>query len=142
MKKILIVNGNYYNQISSSLIIEAKKVLKKNKTDISIIHVPGVFEIPVTIRKYISKYDGFVALGCVIKGETPHFDLICKATFNSILDLSINFSKPIGNGIITALNMKQAKARSKFNIRSIKPNKGSEASRAVISVLNNEPKKT
>ena len=80
---------------------------------LNIINVPGVYEIPIAIRKNIKKFDGFIALGCVIKGQTPHFDLICSSTFNSILNLSINFNKPIGNGIITAYNMKQALQRSK-----------------------------
>ena len=105
------------------------------------IEVPGIFEIPVVISKNIKKYDAFVALGCVIKGETPHFNLICVSTFNAILKISITFNKPIGNGIITALNMKQAIARSGSRIKSKKPNKGSEAANAVLSILNNEPKK-
>ena len=75
------------------------------------------------LRKNIKKFDGFVALGCVIKGQTPHFDLICSSTFNAILNLSIDFNKPIGNGIITALNMKQAQERSKKS-NNKKPNKG------------------
>ncbi|MDC0512148.1 6,7-dimethyl-8-ribityllumazine synthase, partial [bacterium] len=88
----------------------------------------------------IKKFDAFLALGCVIKGQTPHFDLICNSTFNAILKLSIDFNKPIGNGIITALNMKQAVNRSQKNSFKI-PNKGSEAAKAVLSILNNEPKK-
>ena len=91
-----------------------------------IINVPGVFEIPVTISKNLRKYDGFVALGCVIKGQTPHFDFISQASTIAIMNLSIESRKPIGNGIITCLNMKQAKERKK---------KGSEAANAVISVL-------
>ena len=101
--------------------------------------MPGIFEIPIVIRKNIKKFDGFVALGCVIKGQTPHFDLICYSTFNSILNLSINFNKPIGNGIITAYNMKQAQ-RCKSTLGK-KPNKGSEAANAVMSILQNGPEK-
>ena len=141
MKKILIINANYYKSISFSLLKKASDVLKKNKIKIDIINTPGVFEIPFTTRKYIKKYDGFVALGCVIKGQTPHFDLICKSTFDAIIKISIDFNKPIGNGIITALNMKQAKARSSLNNNLLKKNKGSEAANAVISALTNEPKK-
>ena len=107
---------------------------------IKIINVPGVFEIPFTIRKYIKRFDGFLALGCVIKGETPHFDLICHSTFNAILKLSINYNKPIGNGIITSFNKQQAFKRSSINKKLYKPNKGSEAANAVISIFNNEPK--
>ena len=141
MKKILIVNANYYKNISSNLIESAKKLLNSHKTQIDIINVPGVFEIPITIRKNIKKYHGFIALGCVIKGETPHFNFISQATFDAIIKISIEFNRPIGNGIITALNMNQAHARSSSNNDSSKSNKGSEAANAVISVLNNEPKK-
>ena len=85
-----------------------------------------MFEIAVTISKNIKKFDGFIALGCVIKGQTPHFDFISQASTDAIMKLSINSKKPIGNGIITCLNMKQAKARKK---------KGAEAANAVLSVL-------
>ena len=127
-KKILIVVADYYKDIASSLINSAKLYLKnKSSLSINFIRVPGVFEIPVTISKNIKKYDAFISLGCVIKGETPHFDFISKSTTNAIMDLSISSKKPIGNGIITCLNMKQAKVRAK---------KGKEAAHAVISVLN------
>ena len=140
MKKILILNSNYYKNISKNLVFNAKKKLIQNKFLVHILDVPGVYEIPVAIKKNIKKYDGFVALGCVIKGETPHFDFICSSVFNSILSISISYSKPIGNGIITALNINQAKNRSATNNRN-KPNKGSEAANAVIMILKNEPKK-
>jgi 6,7-dimethyl-8-ribityllumazine synthase len=140
MTKILIINSNYYKEISKNLISEAKKKLINVNYNISIIDVPGVYEIPIAIRKNIKTFDGFVALGCVIKGQTPHFNLICSSTFNSLLNLSINFNKPIGNGVITALNLNQAKQRSKkLNIN--KPNKGAEAANAVISILTNGPRK-
>ena len=140
MKKILIVNANYYKEISKRLVLSSKKILNNNRVKINIIDVPGIYEIPIAIRKNIKNFDGFVALGCVIKGQTPHFDLISSSTFNSILNLSINFNKPIGNGIITAYNMRQALQRCKNTIGR-KPNKGSEAANAVISILQNGPKK-
>ena len=140
MKKILIVSANYYKDISKRLVFSSKKKLNKNNVKIYIINVPGIYEIPIAIRKNIKKFDGFVALGCVIKGQTPHFDLICSSTFNSILNLSVTFNKPIGNGIITAFNMRQALQRCNENI-SKKPNKGSEAANAVMSILDNGPKK-
>ena len=140
MKKILIINSNYYKSISNYLFKNATKKLLADKFSVSEIKVPGIFEIPIAIRKNIKKFDGFVALGCVIKGQTPHFDLICNSTFNAILKLSIDFNKPIGNGIITAYNIRQALQRCK-NINSKKPNKGSEAAIAVMSILENGPKK-
>ena len=140
MNKILIVNANYYKIISKNLVLGAKKRLLKTNFKTSILDVPGVYEVPIAIRKNINKYQGFVVLGCVIKGQTPHFDFICSSTFNIILNLSVNYNKPIGNGIITALNMKQALKRC--NILKIeRHNKGSEAANAVVSILENEPKK-
>ena len=127
-KKILIVITNYYPDISIDLLNNAQNVLK-NFAKIKIIQVPGVFEIPVVISKNIKKYDGFIALGCVIKGETPHFDFISSATTNAIMKLSIEHKKPIGNGVITSLNKSQALIRSK--------KKGQEAAKAVLSVLKN-----
>ena len=124
-KKYLIVIADYYKEISVGLLKSAQKNIPKSSS-IKIIKVPGVFEIPVTISKNIKKFDAFVALGCVIKGQTPHFDFISQASTNAIMDLSINSKKPIGNGIITCLNMKQAIARKK---------KGGEAASAVISIL-------
>ena len=140
MKKILIVNSNYYNEISNNLVNNVKKKLLKTKCLISKIDVPGVFEIPFSIRQNIKKFDAFVAIGCVIKGQTPHFDLICNSTFAGIVKISIDFNKPIANGIITALNKRQAINRSKKSSVKI-PNKGSEAANAVLSILRNEPKK-
>ena len=124
-KKILIVIANYYKNISKELMISAKNEIN-NLFKIKIIYVPGVFEIPITISKNIKKYHGFLALGCVIKGKTPHFNFISKASIEAIMKLSVDNKKPIGNGIITCLNMKQAIERKK---------KGEEAARALISVL-------
>ena len=124
-KKYLIVIADYYKDISNGLLKNALDLLPKT-SQIKIITVPGVFEIPVTISKNINKYDGFLALGCVIKGQTPHFDFISQASTDAIMNLAVEKKKPIGNGIITCLNMKQAIARKK---------KGREAAEAVISVL-------
>ena len=140
MKKLLIINANYYDDITKFLVLTAKNYLKKKKYNLKILNVSGIFEIPIALRKNIKKFDAFVVLGCVIKGKTPHFDLICKSTFDAILSLSISFNKPIGNGIITALNINQAKERCGI-IKSNKPNKGLEAAKAVISILDNGPKK-
>jgi|TARA_B100000953_G_scaffold103101_1_gene84516 6,7-dimethyl-8-ribityllumazine synthase len=126
--KILIVTARYYKNFSENLEFYASVVLN-NKAKYKFVSVPGVFEIPVVISKNIKKYDAFLALGCVIKGETPHFDFISQATTQAIMSLSIEHKKPIGNGIITSLNKKQAFTRSK--------KKGQEAAKAVLSVLKN-----
>ena len=124
-KKYLIVIADYYENISKGLLKSAIETIPRSNI-VKIIRVPGVFEIPITILKNIKKYDAFLALGCVIKGQTPHFNFISQATTSAIMDLSVNSRKPIGNGVITCLNMKQAKVRKK---------KGKEAAIAVISIL-------
>ena len=88
-KKVLIVIADYYKNISKGLF-NSEKIEIKNYFSIKVIYVPGVFEIPVTISKNLNKYNGFIALGCVIKGKTPHFDFISKASIEAIMKLSIN----------------------------------------------------
>ena len=124
-KNLLIINANYYKDISTALLKSAKNELK-NFAKINVISVPGVFEIPVVISKNLKKYDGFIALGCVIKGQTPHFDFISKSTTDAIMNISVESKKPVGNGIITCLNKNQAIARDK---------KGREAANAVKTIL-------
>ena len=143
-KKLCVVLADYYEDVTDLLtkgaskeILEAesKGIIKKafvSPNDM-FLHVPGVFEIPVTISKLINKYDAFVALGCVIKGETPHFDLISRAVVSSIMDLSIKHKKPIGNGIITCLNKKQALERADPKGKDI----GGNAVSAVLQTLAN-----
>ena len=125
--KICIVISTYNEDITQELYNSAKKELEKSgikKTDI--FKVPGAFEIPVSISRISKKYDGFIAIGCIIKGETTNFDLISKAITNGIMSLSISNKKPIGNSILTLLKKKQA-----FN----RFNRGKEAAKAVYQVL-------
>ena len=118
--------ANYYEQVSDGLLNSAKKRLPK---PINLIKVPGVFEIPVIIAKNIKKYDAFIALGCVIKGETPHFEFISRTIIDAIMNISLDYNKPIGNGVLTCLNFQQARKRA-FDKK-----KGTEATKALISVL-------
>ncbi len=131
MKKVLIVSSNYYEDISKNLLEGASKELKKNNIGYDILFAPGCFEIPFLISKNIKKYKGFIALGCVIKGETYHFDLIANECARKIIDISNTFLKPIGFGVLTCDNLKQAIVRS--DVR--KKNKGKEAANACIKLL-------
>ena len=130
--KILIVSANYYRNISKNLVYDAKLTLDKNNVKYDKTDVPGIFEIPVVIAKNIKKYAGFVALGCVIKGKTPHFDFISRTTIEAIMNLSVKSKKPIGNGILTCDNKKQALERADPN----KKDKGGDAAYAAISTFN------
>jgi len=123
--KICIVRSMYNSTFE--LFQSANRELKKKNITISVIKVPGAFEIPVMIARNIKKYDGFIAAGCIIKGETPNFSLISNAIINGIMKLSILHKKPIGNAIITCLNKDQAEKRA---------DKGKEAAEAALEVLN------
>ena len=130
--KVCIVVGKYYQDATDDLIKGATSLLDKyKKLEYKILQVPGVFEIPLVISTNIKKYNAFIALGCVIKGETPHFDLITNAAINGIMHLSIKHQKPITNGIVTCLNKDQAKERCNPN----KKNKGGEAAQALLHLL-------
>ena len=123
--KICIVRSMYNSTFE--LFQSANRELEKKNITASVIKVPGAFEIPVMIARNIKKYDGFIAIGCIIKGETPNFSLISNAIINGIMKLSILHKKPIGNAIITCLNEDQAEKRA---------DKGKEAAKAVLEVLN------
>jgi len=128
MKKkinVCIVCSQYNN--TSQLLKSATNELIKRKITYTIINVPGAFEIPVVISRNINNYDGFIALGSIIKGKTPNFNFISTAITNGLMQLSILHKKPIGNAILTCLNEKQARLRK---------NKGHEAVTAVIEVIN------
>tara|TARA_B100001287_G_scaffold248054_1_gene227044 strand:- start:1089 stop:1496 length:408 start_codon:yes stop_codon:yes gene_type:complete len=134
MKKCLIVYSDYYKDISKSLLDGSKKILKKNKIKYDQYRIDGSFEIPqlINIKLKSKKYNSVLALGCIIKGQTPHFNYISSSISNSLMDLSLKYSLPIANGILNCLNKKQAKIRS-----SSKKNKGTEAANALLSVLKN-----
>ena len=126
-KKICIIKSVYNEDVTNELLLGAKKLLKKNDIKrVDIINVPGAFEIPVVISKNIKKYDAFIAIGCIIKGETSNFDLISNAITNGIMQISITHKKPIGNAIITCFNKAQALNRL---------DKGKEAAAAILEIL-------
>jgi len=126
-KKICIVQSIYNEDITEELCSGANKVFKAwGIKTVDIEKVPGAFEIPVTIAKLAKKYDGFVAIGCIIKGETANFNLICNAITNGIMQISINEKKPIGNGILTCFKKDQVFKRL---------DKGREAALAILRVL-------
>ncbi len=131
--KLCLIVSNFYPKISKMLINGAVSKLKKNKIfKFQIISVPGTFEIPVVLSNLIDKYDAFVVLGCVIKGQTSHFHYLCSTVINALTNISIQSKKPIGNGILTCNNKKQAVKRANPK----KKDKGGEAVNAVISAFN------
>ena len=130
--KVVVIVSNFYPKISKMLLNGAISKLKKNKiSNFKIITVPGTFEIPVVVSNLINKYDAFIVLGCIIKGQTSHFHYLSSSVINSLTNLSVQSKKPIGNGILTCDNKKQAAKRADPKIKD----KGGDAAYAIISVL-------
>ena len=123
--KICIVRAKYND--TSKLVKSATQELSKKGIYYKTLEVPGAFEIPVVISRNINRFDGFIAIGSIIRGETPNFGFISNAITNGLIQLSILYKKPVGNAVLTCFNSKQANARN---------NKGYEAAVAVIEVIN------
>ena len=139
-KKVLLVCSPYYKDITQNLIKGAIKVLNSNSVEYKIINVPGALEIAPSIKIYSEKsskenlFDGFVALGCIIRGETYHFEVVSNESARALSDLSITYSLPIGNGILTVENKEQAIERSD----PLRLNKGAGAALACLSLINHK----
>ena len=126
--KILIVASNYYNEISDNLIEGSTKYLKEHNIEYDVIFAPGCFEIPFIINQNIALYKAFISLGCVIRGETYHFEIISNECGRNIIDLSLKYNKPIGFGILTCDSYDQAIIRSSPRNK----NKGREAASSLL----------
>ena len=129
--KILIVASNYYEEISNNLLLGSSNYLKTNGYDYEVIFSPGCFEIPFLVKQNIDNYIGFIVLGCIIRGETYHFEVISNECSRKIMDLSVDNQKPIGFGILTCENLGQAVIRSD----PMQKNKGKEAATACLNLL-------
>ena len=133
--RILIVESRYYADIADALIDGAKREIVKNGAKVESIVVPGAFEIPGAIAMAAGKkgkrYDGYVALGCVIRGETTHYDYVCGESARGLMDLAVQKKLPIGYGIVTVENIEQARARA-FTDRG---DKGGDAAHACLAMV-------
>ncbi len=132
--KILVIEARYYTAISDALLDGALDALQAGKADITKVTVPGALEIPHVISMAEAAkcgYDGYVALGCVIRGETTHYDYVCGESARAIMDLAVNQQLAIGNGIITVENEDQAWARAKKD----KKDKGGFAANAALKMI-------
>ncbi len=135
--KVAIVTAPFYQQIVDGLFHGATEALKKAQVLYQRFDVPGALEVPLACQMLVEsgEFDAIVALGCVIRGETAHFDYVCEQSARGIMDVSLAYNIPIGNGIITVENGEQALARSATSSDSDKENKGKEAAEAALSLL-------
>ncbi len=129
--RILIVESRYYTEIADALIEGAEREIGKSGAVSERVVVPGAFEIPGAIALAADHYDGFVALGCVIRGDTIHFEIVSIESSRALMELAVSRQVPLGNGIITVNNEEQAWARA----RSSELDKGGDAARAALAML-------
>ncbi len=133
--KILVIEARYYEAISDALLEGALDVLQKARAEITKVTVPGALEVPhvIAYAEAAKKggYDGYIALGCVIRGETTHYDYVCGESARALMDLAVNQQLAIGNGIITVENEDQAWARAQKD----KKDKGGFAANAVLKMI-------
>jgi len=136
--RILIVEARYYDGIADALLAGAMKALDEARAEADRISVPGSLEIPAAIaialdaaKKKRRNYEGVVALGCVIRGDTIHFEIVSQESARGLMELSIARGLPIGNGIITVNTEAQAFARARME----EQDKGGDAARAALSLV-------
>ena len=129
--QILIIESRYYEDVAEMLLKGAKAALEKEGMQYDVITVPGALEIPQAVKIKAGEYHGFVALGCVIRGETSHYDVVAGESARALMDLSIRDGLIIGNGILTCENLDQAIVRADPEQK----NKGADAAQAVLSLV-------
>jgi 6,7-dimethyl-8-ribityllumazine synthase len=129
--RILIVAAKFYGDIAEELVRGARLALKEAGADVETVDVPGAFEIPAAVAAAGGRYDGCVALGCVIRGETTHYDYVCGETARALMDLSVREGRAIGYGILTVENRDQAWARARVG----EGDKGGDAARACLAMI-------
>lgn len=135
MPHILIIRAPYYQEVVDGLTQGAKRILGEARVTSEILDISGAYELPQAIRlavKGIQKFDGYVALGCIIRGETDHYDFICQSTMDGIMNVSLQFGLCVGTGLLTCDNLGQAEARSGQDGH----NKGAEAAMAALLQIN------
>ena len=129
--RILVVESRYYPEIADALISGAEREIKRNGAALERVVVPGAFEIPGAIALAAGRYDGFIALGCVIRGETTHYDYVCGESARGLMDLAVRDKLAIGYGIVTVDNTDQAWARVALD----RGDKGGDAAHACLAMV-------
>ena len=129
--RILVVESRYYPEIADALIAGAEREIERNGALCERVVVPGAFEIPGAIALAADRYDGFVALGCVIRGETSHYDYVCGESARALMDLAVRGKLAIGYGIVTVNTFEQAQARAFVD----RGDKGGDSAHACLAMV-------
>lgn len=132
---LLIIRAPYYRDVIDGLTVGAERILREAGATSEILDIAGAYELPQAIRlaaRGTRRFDGFVALGCIVKGETDHYDFICQATMHGVMNVSLQFGLCVGTGLLTCDTLAQAEARSGQDGH----NKGAEAAAAALLQIN------
>jgi len=136
---VLVIEAPYYRAIAAGQLAGARRVLEAAGATAEVVQVAGAFELPGAVRLALRamarsggpRWDGFIALGCVVRGETDHYDHICRETARGLMDVSVQYGVPVGFGVLTVHDEAQAEARA----REDEMNKGAEAAAAVLAQI-------
>ena len=131
-KKVLIISSTFYQEITDNLIKGATEYLKKHKFFYDVLKVPGSMEIPFFLKKNKEKYSGYIILGCIIKGETDHYEIVKNITLSRIYHFSYEYNFPLSNALLTVENYSQALDRSRVD----KKNLGENAAKVCLELIN------
>lgn len=132
---LLIIRAPYYKAVVDGLTVGAERILGEAGATSDVLDVAGAYELPQAIRLAVrgnQRFDGYVALGCIVRGETDHYDFICRATMEGVMSVSLQFGLCVGTGLLTCDNLAQAEARSGMDGH----NKGAEAAAAALLQIN------
>ena len=133
--RLLIIRAPYYKGVIDGLTAGAERILREAGATWELLDIAGAYELPQAIRLAVrgnQRFDGFVALGCIVRGETDHYDFICKSTMDGIMNVSLQFGLCVGTGLLTCGTIGQAEARSGMDGH----NKGAEAAAAALLQVN------
>lgn len=132
MTKVLVIEARYYEHINDMLMDGIKKALDSAGAEMEIMTVPGALEIPAALKFAMNGgYDAYVVAGCIIRGETSHYDIVCNESARGVYDMVLDYDLALGNCILTVENEAQAKARADINAK----NKGGDAALAALRML-------
>lgn len=132
-RKVCIVASLWYSEVTDSLTERAAQTLSEAGAEVTVVRVPGTFELPVACARLADKFDALIALGVVVRGGTPHFDYVCEGATQGLVQVMVNTGKPIGFGVLTCNTEQEAIDRA--GLPGSAEDKGSEAAEAVLATL-------
>lgn len=132
-RKVAVIAAQWYGKVTDALTERASQTLEEAGAEVTVVRVPGTFELPVACARLADKFDAMIALGVVVRGGTPHFDYVCEGATQGLIQVMVNTGKPIGFGVLTCNTEQEAIDRS--GLPGSAGDKGREAAEAVLATL-------